>query len=416
MTWARARVVLAAALGLLVVLNVLVYTLYRSEVQTVRGALDDRLVALGTTVAKWLTAGGDPDRALPVLVAENRLEDAYIVDAGLNVVSGVRTKPGPINLLRVDDERFADAMSGTPSSGLGYSVANVEVEVAYFPVGTNRVLVLEAGAEYHEPAAHLAATYALAVVLTILLAAVCVTGLVLALRALERTRIAHGRAERLAAVGQMAAMVAHEVRNPLGILRGQVELARERLGDKAPERERERFAEMLDEIARLTDLTEDFLRLASDVPLDVGDVDLRALADAVANDVRAADKRAVVEVSAEDGIAPVQGDMTRLRQALRNLALNAVQVGAQIVRIEITAEAKQARVSVVDDGPGVPVAMADKLFDPFVTGRTGGSGLGLVVARRAAERHGGTLVLESRPGSPGARFSIYLPRSGWRGS
>lgn len=416
MTWARARVVLAAALGLLVALNVLVYTLYRSEVQAVRSTLDDRLVALGTTAAKWLTAGGDADRALPVLVAENRLEDAYIVDAGLSVVSGVRTKPGPINLLRVDDERFADAMAGTPSSGLGYSVANVEVEVAYFPVGTNRVLVLEAGAEYHEPAAHLAATYALAVVLTILLAAVCVTGLVLALRALERTRIAHGRAERLAAVGQMAAMVAHEVRNPLGILRGQVELARERLGDKAPERERERFAEMLDEIARLTDLTEDFLRLASDVPLDVGDVDLKALADAVANDVRASDKRAVVEVSSADGIAPVQGDMTRLRQALRNLALNAVQVGAQIVRIEITAEAKQARVSVVDDGPGVPVAMADKLFDPFVTGRTGGSGLGLVVARRAVERHGGTLVLESRPGSPGARFSIYLPRSGWRGS
>jgi signal transduction histidine kinase len=67
------------------------------------------------------------------------------------------------------------------------------------------------------------------------------------------------------------------------------------------------------------------------------------------------------------------------------------------------------RITVADDGPGVPAELAAKLFEPFVTARPGGSGLGLALARRVAERHGGTLALESTPGERGARFSMYLP-------
>jgi signal transduction histidine kinase len=408
--------VLAAALALLAATNALVYSLYRSEVRAVTGTLDDRLVALGVTSASWLAAAREPDALLAVLVRENRLEDAYLVEPALRVVAGVRTPAGaPLNLLRVAEDRLGRAFAGEASVGTGYSVANATVEAAYFPVrrdGASQVLALEAGAEYHAPAERVRRTYVFAVGMTALAAAVFAVGLVVALRALERARLAHGRAERLAAVGQMAAMVAHEVRNPLGILRGQIELAHERLGPAAPPRERERFAEMLAEVDRLNRLTEEFLGLAREVALDITDVELGALATAVADEVRLVAREAQVTATTATGALTVEADPAKLRQALRNLVLNATQIGGPGVHvtIEVAADGERARISVIDDGPGVPAGMATALFEPFATTRAGGTGLGLIAARRIAERHGGSLVLESTPGARGARFSIYLPR------
>jgi signal transduction histidine kinase len=414
----RVLAVLAAALGLLVAINTLVYSLYRSEVRTVTGTLDDRLVALGVTSASWLASAGDADALLGVLVRENRLEDAYTVDSTLRVTAGVRTRAGqPLNLLRVDEPRLATAFEGQASVGGGYSIANTTVEAAYFPVrrhGVPLVLAIEAGAEYHAPADRLRHTYLVAVGLTGLAAGVFAVSLLLALRALERARLAHGRAERLAAVGQMAATVAHEVRNPLGILRGQIELARERLAPAAPPREQERFAEMLAEIERLNRLTEEFLGLTRDVALEAREVELGALVAAVADEVRLVAPQAEIIVErVTPGARTVRADPEKLRQAILNLVLNATQIGGAGVRvtIEVAADGERARISVIDDGPGVPAGLAASLFEPFVTARAGGSGLGLAAARRIAERHGGSLVFEARPGARGARFSIYLPRS-----
>jgi two-component system OmpR family sensor kinase len=414
MTRRRALLVFVAAATLLVALNALVWSLYRSEVRTVNGTLADRLNALGHTSATSLATGGDPGSLAAALVTENHLEDAYVIDSGLHVIAGAHTPAGaPLNLLRVDQDRLTAALDGTSSVGAGYSVANAEVEAAYFPferAGARYVLALEAGAEYHAPAARLRTTYLIAVALSILVAGVFGLGLVLALRSLERARVAHGRAERLAAVGQMAAMIAHEVRNPLGILRGQVELARERLAADAPPREHERFAEMLGEIERLNRLTEEFLGLARDQPLETAPVELGALATALAADVRIASPAAKLDVHATT--IEVEGDAGKLRQAMHNLVLNALQIGgdAVTVRIDVIAEGAGATIRVSDDGPGIPADLAPRLFDPFVSKRTGGSGLGLAIARRVAERHGGTLELVSTPGQPGAAFSIYLPR------
>jgi len=414
----RVLAVLAAALGLLVAINALVYSLYRSEVRAVTGTLDDRLVALGVTSASWLASAGDADALLGVLVRENRLEDAYVVDPGLRVTAGVRTRAGqPLNLLRVDEPRLTAAFEGRPSVGGGYSVANATVETAYFPVrqgNATRVLAIEAGAEYHAPAARLRQTYVVAVSLTVLAAGVFAVGLLLALRALERARLAHGRDERLAAVGQMAATVAHEVRNPLGILRGQLELLRERLAPAAPPREQERFGEMLSEIERINRLTEEFLDLTRDVALETTEVELGALVAAIAEEVRlVAPDAAITGPIATTGPLTAAADPAKLRQAILNLVLNATQIGGAGVRValEVATDGDRARISVADDGPGVPAGLATSLFEPFVTARAGGTGLGLAAARRIVERHGGSLVLESRPGARGARFSIYLPRS-----
>jgi two-component system, OmpR family, sensor kinase len=382
----RAFSVFAGAVALLAAVNLLVYRLYRREVLTVEAALDDRLTALGATAAHSFAVFDDP-RLLETLVADNQLQDAYVVDAGMQVIAGVRTKPGTLNLSRVDMPRFKVALEGQRSIGNG--------SVAYFPITRARVLALEPGPRFYAAAGDLRTTYITTVLLSVLAVGVFALGLVLLLRSLERARLAYGRAERLAAVGQMAAMVAHEVRNPLGILRANVELAREAGASQ-------RADDMLAEIDRINHLTDEFLALARDVPLETRSVDLGQLARDIAARAQLTTKDATIEVA---GSATVEVDRDRMTQAVYNLVLNALQVGAHTVRIEVSAE----QIVVSDDGPGVPAELAATLFEPFVTARAGGSGLGLAVARRVAERHGGSLSLE--PSERGARFAIRLHRA-----
>jgi signal transduction histidine kinase len=382
----RAFTVFAGAVALLAAVNLLVYRLYRREVLTVETALDDRLTALGATAAHSFAAFDDP-RLLETLVTDNQLQDAYVVDAGMQVIAGVRTKPGTLNLSRVDMPRFKVALEGQRSIGNG--------SVAYFPITRARVLALEPGPRFYAAAGDVRTTYITTVLLSVLAVGVFAMGLVLLLRSLERARLAYGRAERLAAVGQMAAMVAHEVRNPLGILRANVELAREAGASQ-------RADDMLAEIDRINHLTDEFLALARDVPLETRSVDLGQLARDIAARAQLTAKDATIEVA---GSATVEVDRDRMTQAIYNLVLNALQVGAHTVRIEVSAE----QIVVSDDGPGIPAELAATLFEPFVTARPGGSGLGLAVARRVAERHGGSLTLE--PSERGARFAIRLHRA-----
>jgi signal transduction histidine kinase len=382
----RAFTVFAGAVALLAAVNLLVYRLYRREVLTVETALDDRLTALGATAAHSFAAFDDP-RLLETLVTDNQLQDAYVVDAGMQVIAGVRTKPGTLNLSRVDMPRFKVALEGQRSIGNG--------SVAYFPITRARVLALEPGPRFYAAAGDVRTTYITTVLLSVLAVGVFAMGLVLLLRSLERARLAYGRAERLAAVGQMAAMVAHEVRNPLGILRANVELAREAGASQ-------RADDMLAEIDRINHLTDEFLALARDVPLETRSVDLGQLARDIAARAQLTAKDATIEVA---GSATVEVDRDRMTQAIYNLVLNALQVGAHTVRIEVCAE----QIVVSDDGPGIPAELAATLFEPFVTARPGGSGLGLAVARRVAERHGGSLTLE--PSERGALFAIRLHRA-----
>jgi two-component system OmpR family sensor kinase len=400
----QAALVFAATLALLVAQGVLLYGLYADQRDAVAAALEERLAALGRTAARAL-----PEAPAPLLVAlveENRLEDALLLDRELAVVAGARTPAASrVNLLRVDGARLEAARAGRASVGRTHGALDVELVSGTFPAGGGRVLILEAGAAFLAPIADVAVPYAIAAGLSLLVAGVFSVGLWLAVRSLERARLAHGRAERLAAVGQMAAMVAHEVRNPLGVVRGQVELLRERLAPAG--RDAERVEEILAEIERVNQLTHEFLTLAREAPLERAPVDVTALAEEVAGAARLAAPAATIEVEGEPVTA--LGDAGRLRQALLNLALNAAQVGGDgvTVRLAVARAGGAVRVTVSDDGPGVPPALAATLFEPFVSGREGGSGLGLAVAARIAERHGGRLALE--PSERGARFALTIP-------
>ena len=220
------------------------------------------------------------------------------------------------------------------------------------------------------------------------------------------------RRDRLAALGDVAAAFAHEVRNPLnavsmGLQRLRAEFA------PVPLAEYTSFVDLMQaEVTRLNGIVEEFLSLARPLPLARAPVAVDALLGELAALVeRQAGVAAVtVRVSVPQPVSAVLADRDRLKQVLLNLVLNAVQAMGPggVVTLEAQAARDGVAVVVADTGPGIPPEQLARIFDPYFTTRAGGLGLGLTIARRIVEAHGGTIDVESRPGR-GTRFRVWLP-------
>ena len=389
-------------------------SLHRAASSALQRATEERLRGAGTTAALTLEQPGfTPDASwLRSVVEASGLEGALLVDGRLRVVLDPSGRDDrPLDLLRVDAARVRRALGGEPSVSLGWAIGEARVASAYLPVrhagAVDQVLVLEGGEAYAarqadlDRALHLGwLLSAIAAVLTALVAA----GWAAAER---RQRDLATRAARGTAVAQLAAMVAHEVRNPLLVISGTVELMQERGRGRLQPREVGALEDILDEVARLRRLTDDFLDLSSDRPLAGVDVEVQSFLDDAARAGRAA-SGLTIDVEAPPGLH-VQGDGGRLRQVLLNLVANAARAGASRVRFRAAAEGARIRLDVADDGPGIPEEIRPRLFEPFATTREDGNGLGLAVSRRIVERHGGSLAL--LPATPGATFRIELPRT-----
>lgn len=219
--------------------------------------------------------------------------------------------------------------------------------------------------------------------------------------------------ESVAAMGEMAAIVAHEVRNPLTGLSGALQVLKSRRAAGDPEIPV--FDDMLACIQSLTQLIQDLLVFAKPIqvarePVSIADVVRDAL---VFLDTDHSLRRHTVSLSVEDPPPIVPADRELLKNVFRNLFLNAAQAmpesGAIDVRIGRAGSA--CRVTVADTGPGIQPAMSARIFEPFVTGKPGGTGLGLSISRRILRLHGGDLELvQTDP--PGATFLVSIPLQG----
>lgn len=209
------------------------------------------------------------------------------------------------------------------------------------------------------------------------------------------------RERRLASLGQLSAVLAHEIRNPLASLKGNAQLLAGLLpeGDKP----RAKADRVVDEAIRLELLTTDLLEFARTGALHPVSIDPAALltetAAAVSNEIR---------VETEGAPSAWTLDPDRMRQALSNLLDNAVKAGAPVTA-KVSAAGDRLLYEVRDAGPGVPAEDLPHLFEPFFTKRTRGTGLGLAVVKRAIELHHGTISVENAPDG-GARFRISLPK------
>jgi PAS domain S-box-containing protein len=227
-----------------------------------------------------------------------------------------------------------------------------------------------------------------------------------------RRRWALERLERergLTRLGAMAAVVAHEVRNPLAAARGALEVIGPRVPD---ERDRTILADVIERISRLNRLVDDILLYARPRPLRLEQADLSELARRAIEELRDDARMENVELTLEHPPqgCPVRLDAGAIRATLMNLLRNAADAmdGPGRVRVMVEREEDWYRLRVRDEGPGVPEELREKIFEPFFTTRHRGSGLGLAVARHNVDRHGGRLHLQPAP-EKGTDAVLELP-------
>lgn len=238
------------------------------------------------------------------------------------------------------------------------------------------------------------------------------------LRNVQALQEAVQRDRRLTALGNLAAGVAHEIRNPLNALSmGLQRLLREwRLAPDEDHAEFARFGRILQgEINRLNDIVERFLRLSRPVPLtlNAGPVDhhLQDLLTLVREE--AAAKGIAIETElALDGVT-ARLDAGQIRQVLLNIVVNAFQAMPHGGTLRFSGHVRdgQAEIAIGDTGSGIPRQHPDRIFEPYFTTKEGGTGLGLTLAQRIVEAHGGHISVDSRPGR-GTTFRIRLPLTG----
>ncbi|WP_419728747.1 sensor histidine kinase [Lichenicola sp.] len=216
-------------------------------------------------------------------------------------------------------------------------------------------------------------------------------------------------AERLAALGRVAAGVAHEIRNPMAAMRLRAENAL--TGDAA--RQRPALEASLEQISRVDRLVDELLAMTLRRRPERQTLELTDFLQARAADHRERATAAGILLSVEGAAGRAAFDPELIGRALDNLLLNAIRhtpAGGR-VRMQADGDADTVRVAVSDSGPGIDPALRSRLFEPFVTGRPDGTGLGLAIAREMAEAHAGSLVL-TEPGGDGvgATFLLELSR------
>lgn len=222
--------------------------------------------------------------------------------------------------------------------------------------------------------------------------------------ALERAK----RKERLATVGELAAGLAHEVRNPVAAIRG----ASQALGPQATESQTHDMLEVIEEETRRLDrVVGEFLDYARPAPPRRETVDLGRLARRVLKGAELSGRHLESEIVVDHDAPPASGDPDQLHRAFDNLVRNSWEAtgdGGRL-RIEIhPADGGLVSARFEDNGPGIPVDELPRLFRPFHTTKTGGTGLGLALVHRIVEAHRGELYVEGRPGV-GAVFTLVLP-------
>jgi two-component system, NtrC family, nitrogen regulation sensor histidine kinase GlnL len=225
----------------------------------------------------------------------------------------------------------------------------------------------------------------------------------------------HALAESARAVSPLSATLrgfAHEVKNPLAGLRGAAQLLQRRLDDA----DMQALAGMvIAEADRLAALANRLLH--HDGAPRLGPVNLHQLLERLGELIQAEPSPPRLRHDYDPSLPDVHGDADRLQQVMLNLARNAIEAGAQTLTLRSRVEhgvrlgdrmlRSALRLDVMDDGPGVPQALRDTLFEPLVSGRADGTGLGLALSREIAHEHGGELRYVSRPGE--TVFSLYLP-------
>ena len=219
------------------------------------------------------------------------------------------------------------------------------------------------------------------------------------------------RAEKLSTLGEMAAVLAHEIRNPLGSIRGTAEILKD---DYKPGDAKYEFIEIqIKETERLNRVVEDFLNMARPQPADMHPCpiqeELETIVTLVSNDAR--ERQISLVLKPQPLPVIINADGEKLRQAFLNIVINALQAtpkGGSVTISTTISDNKLCEISFRDTGPGIEAEKLSKIFKPFYTTKPEGTGLGLAISKKIIESHYGKLLIESEHGH-GTTVTVRLP-------
>jgi signal transduction histidine kinase len=401
------------------------YTSYRDRLEEELGA---RLIAVAAASAAavdgdvWTALATGDSAAIAGIRSDlervrrqSEVADIFLFDAEettLFDLGGVYPVGKPNLALSLDLQAAVSALAGLPAATRLYSNEGVYLKTGYAPVlaadGSVRGGVgVEASATFFQPLGQVKRTLVGAALLVLVGMSLLAVGFARLLGARERLEERLRRTETLAGMGQMTAMLAHEIRNPLGIIRA----AAERLGERHGLQEEELFRFIPEEVDRLGATLESYLEFAraggGEGEEDLADT-LRKTAVLVAPELER--KGTLLEVDIGEGTFPVRADPHRLRQVFLNLFLNAMEATGKGGRLQVSL-ARQGRgveVRFRDNGSGMTEDVRRRAAEPFFTTKETGSGLGLAVVARTVDELGGRLVIRSEPGA-GTEIGIRVP-------
>ncbi len=355
------------------------------------------------------------------LVYDFELESAFVIDRNNVVLIDPQSKfpeGQSLTYLQQDSAAIELAWSGQIAASPIHFVEGNKFKSVYAPLrdeffSVSALLVLEASADFFE-------------LLDVFKQGLIVGGLVsfglivvfaffiswmitLLIRTHEQVR----QNEKLAAMGQMAASVAHEIRNPLGIIKGTADVLKEKY--TAQNKKDELFDYIAAEVQRLNLLVNNFLSFAREPKLNLEKADIIAVIEKAVAAIEREEQEKMVQLNVNIADKPdiFAFDENTIQQVLFNLLINAKQAVEENGRVEVRLEiekikhAKFAKVIVSDNGTGIKEDK-EKIFEPFYSTKSSGSGLGLAICKQIIEKHGGWIDFETEL-NKGTRFYFYLP-------
>ncbi len=397
--------------------------------------LGRRLLSVATLTSKIIESGDFPffvesDRLriiLPELQEdlvqvhkENQLQGVYLINESYRIFAGspdIFTYGERVTFLEEDSLTLNQAVAGITAVAPMQLVAGNRFKSAFAPVmgplnDVVAIVVVQASADFFDLILFFQRGLILGGLVSVTLAVLFSVFLFWAITLLTKTHESLRKSERLAAMGQMAATVAHEIRNPLGIIKSTADVLQSKYNTN--EESDELFEFIPSEVRRLNRLVSAFLTFARDRELEVNASDLRVTVEKTLSSLEDEISQANVKLETEmENLPTVNHDGDAINQVILNLTLNAIQSmnGGGTIVVRLINETRKGRllvkVEIQDTGCGFDTD-SENIFEPFYTTKSSGSGLGLAICKRLVEKHDGWIEVESEKGR-GTKMQFYLP-------
>lgn len=211
--------------------------------------------------------------------------------------------------------------------------------------------------------------------------------------------------ERLITIGLIASRLAHDIRNPLSVIKNTIEIMRLKFKDNLDEKTEKQLQMLTRSVSRISHQIEDVLDYVRTSPLQIKELSFKEFLDATLNTIKKSD---TIKIITPENDVIISCDPKKLEVVFVNLIINAIQAMNEKgeIKIRLTEQANHVLIDVEDSGPGIPANVVDRIFEPLVTTKQTGTGLGLASCKNIIEQHHGKITVSNNP----TRFSIRLPK------